>query len=137
MPVPTPPPLSLALPAIPRPWNLEHFRAALEASRGRALLFEPAPLPRGCTALRVTTGAADLIIYDQALNPRAQLHAIGHQLAHLLLGHQGRDERESLFPHLDPVLLATAPAILRYAETDEIEADTFASLLMAKANLNP
>lgn len=53
--MPTPLPLSLAPPAIPRPWNLEHFRAALEARRGRALLFEPASLPRGCTALRVTT----------------------------------------------------------------------------------
>jgi hypothetical protein len=137
MPVPTPLPLSLALPAIPRPWNLEHFRAALEARRGRALLFEPASLPRGCTALRVTTEAADLIIYDLALDPGRQLHAIGHQLAHLLLGHQGRDEREPLFPHLGPVLLATAPAILRYAETDELEADTFASLLVAKASLNP
>jgi hypothetical protein len=137
MPVPTPPSASLALP-IPQPWNLEHFRAALEARRGRALLLEPAPLPRGCTVLRLTTEAADLIIYDLALDPRRQLHAIGHQLAHLLLGHQGRNDPQFLFPHLDPVALqAMAPAILRYAEADELEADTFASLLVARANLAP
>jgi hypothetical protein len=136
MPVPTPPSASLALP-IPQPWNLEQFRAALEARRGRALLLEPATLPRGCAALRITTDAADLIIYDLAPDSRRQLHAIGHQLAHLLLGHQGRDDRQSLFPHLDPVLHATAPAISRYAEADEMEADTFASLIVARANLAP
>jgi hypothetical protein len=133
MPVPTPPSLSLTLP-IPRPWNLEHFRLALQARRGRALLLEPAPLPQGCAALRVTTGAADLIIYDQALDSRLQLHAIGHQLAHLILGHQGQDDRRSLFPHLDPALTAAAPVIDVYSETDEREADHFASLLIARAN---
>src|SRR5690349_7610800 len=67
MPVPTPPPLSRTLP-IPQPWDLEHFRAALEARQGRPLLFEAAPLPQGCAALRATTDAADLIIYNQALD---------------------------------------------------------------------
>jgi hypothetical protein len=105
MPVPTPPSLSLTLP-IPRPWNLEQFRLALQACRGRALLLESAPLPQGCAALRVTTDAADLIIYDQAIDSRLQLHAIGHQLAHLNLGHQGQDDRRSLFQHLDPALTA-------------------------------
>ena len=133
MPVPTPPSLSLDLP-IPRPWSLEHFRQALETRRGRTLLLEPAPLPHGCTALRMTTGTADLVIYDQTLDSQRQLHAIGHQLAHLLLGHQGRDDRHSLFPHLDPALSATAPLISRYAESDELEADTFALLLTARVN---
>jgi Zn-dependent peptidase ImmA (M78 family) len=132
--VPTPPSPSLTLP-IPRPWNLEHFRLALQARRSRALLLEPAPLPQGCTALCVTTEAADLIIYDQALDSRRQLHAIGHQLAHLILGHQGRDDSQSLFPHLDPALTAKAPMIARYSETDESEADHFAALLIARANI--
>jgi Zn-dependent peptidase ImmA (M78 family) len=132
--MPTPPSPGLTLP-IPQPWDLEHFRAALEARQGRPLLFEAAPLPQGCAALRVTTDAADLIIYNQALDSRRQLHAIGHQLAHLLLGHQCQDDHQSLFPHLDPALTATAPPIVRYSEADESEADHFAALLIARANL--
>jgi hypothetical protein len=134
MPVPTPPSPSLTLP-IPRPWDLERFRLALQACRGRALLLEPAPLPHGCAALRVTTSAADLIIYDQALGSRRQLHAIGHQLAHLLLGHQSQDDRQSLFPHLDSALTAMAPLIVRYSRADEAEADQFAALLIARVSI--
>jgi hypothetical protein len=78
-----------------------------------------------------------LIIYDQAIDPLRQLHAIGHQLGHLLLGHQGRDNLQSLFQHLDPALAGTAPVISRYAETDELEADNFASMLVARANAIP
>jgi hypothetical protein len=133
MNVPTPLSLSPGLP-IPSPWNLEQFRSALQARRSRALLLEPAALPRGCAALRLTTDTADLIVYDQALDPQRQLHAIGHQLGHLLLGHHGRDDRQSLFAHVDPALTATAPLVSRYAETDELDADTFAALLVAKIN---
>jgi hypothetical protein len=136
MTVPTPPSLSLAVP-IPHPWNLEQFRAALESHRGRTLLLQPAALPHGWAAVRVTTAGADSIVYDQAIDPQRQLHAIGHQLGHLLLGHQGRDDRPSLFPHLDPALAATAPVISRYAKADELEADTFASMLVASANAIP
>jgi len=82
MTVPTPPSLSLAVP-IPRPWNLEQFRAALESHRGRTLLLQPASLPHGWGALRVTTAGADMIVYDQAIDSQRQLRAIGHQLAQL------------------------------------------------------
>jgi hypothetical protein len=133
MHVPTPLSLSPGLP-IPSPWNLEQFRSALQARRGRGVLLEPAAIPRGWAALRMTNDTADLIVYDHALDPQRQLHAIGHQLGHLLLGHHGHDDRQSLFAHLDPTLSATAPPVSRYAETDELDADTFAALLAAKIN---
>ena len=133
MTVPTPP-SRLSLP-IPRPWDLEQFRAALERHRSRTLLLQPASLPRGCAAaVCITTATADVIVYDQALGSQRQLHAIGHQLGHLVLGHQGRADRRSLFPHLDPALIVTSPLVSRYDEADELEADNFASLFVAGAD---
>src|SRR5260370_11362272 len=133
MPVPTPPPRSLSVP-IPHPWNLEQFRAALERHRGRTLLLEQASLPQGRVALCMTTAAADLIVYDHHVDSQRQLHAIRHQLGPLLLCHHGSDDRQ---PHLDPALIPTAPLISRYDETDELAADNFASLLVARANATP
>ena len=83
---------------VPRPWNLDQFILAVAQRTGRHLTLEPAPLDG---AARISTGDTDLIIYDQAAGPDQQLIAIGHEIAHLLLGHRPR-EHPTPFTHLNP-----------------------------------
>jgi hypothetical protein len=115
---------------VPHPWNLEQFRLAVEQRTGRRLALEPAPLPG---AALVRTADTDLIIYDQAADDDQQLLAIGHEIAHLILGHRAR-ERPSPFTHLDPVAVTTA--FHGYAHADEREANDFARFLVSAAS-NP
>ena len=131
--MPTPPsPFYLDLP--PRPWSLEELRVAVERHRGRTLVLEPAPLSHGGSAIWVATHGADLIVYSQAADLARRIRAIGHQLGHMLLGHQARhDGQQPLFQHLDPALTSLAFTISRYAQADEREADDFASLLVANS----
>jgi LmbE family N-acetylglucosaminyl deacetylase len=70
-------------------------RLAIERRSGRRLALEPAPL---AGAMLISTRDTDLIIYDQAADTDQQLQLIGHEVAHLVLGHQ---------PHEHPSPLTT------------------------------
>lgn len=124
---------------IPRPFDIDVFRAALEAQRNRRLVLTAATLPPGCTGLWAASRSADYIFYGRDAAPAEQLRAIGHELGHMILGHGGTQISTSefarlLFPHLDPNKVATAlalvPVIARYSATEEAEAEVFASLLL-------
>jgi sortase (surface protein transpeptidase) len=115
---------------VPHPFSLEQFRLAAERRTGRPLALEPAPL---AGAMLITTRDTDLIIYNQRANAGQQLQLIGHEAAHLLLGHQPR-ERPSPFTHLDPAAVAETVTFHGYSQADEQEADDFARLL-AQAKL--
>jgi hypothetical protein len=119
----------LALP--PRPWSLEELGVAVERHRGRKLILEPAPLSRAGSAIWIATGTADLIVYDRAADLAPRVHAVGHQLGHMLLGHQApHDGWQSLFPHLEPAVVTRAFTISHYTQADELAADDFAALLV-------
>jgi IrrE N-terminal-like domain len=124
---------------IPRPFDVDAFRAALETQRSRRLVLTTATLPPGCTGLWAASRSADYIFYGHDAAPAEQLRAIGHELGHMILGHRGMQISASefarlLFLHLDPhkvaAALALVPVIARYSETEEAEADVFASLLL-------
>jgi hypothetical protein len=129
--MPTPlSPFRLDLSALPR--NLEALRAAVERQRGRRLILEPAFLSHSGSAIWIATHEADLIVYDQAAEPARRLQAICHQFGHMLLGHQGRRDRQrTLFPHLDVTAATTVP-ITGYTHHDELEADDFAAFLVTR-----
>jgi hypothetical protein len=115
---------------VPRPFSLEQIRLAVEQRTGRRLALEPAPL---AGAMLISTHDADLIIYDQAADADRQLRVIGHEAAHLLLGHEPH-ERPSLFTHLDPAVVAETVTFHGYSPADEREADDFARLLVSAAS---
>ena len=117
---------------VPRPFTLEEFSLAVQRRTGRPLTLEPAPLP-GAALIR--TDDTDLIIYDQAADPDRRLILIGHETAHLLLGHQPR-ERPSPFIYLDPDVVAATVTFHGYGQADEREAADFAHLLLTTAS-NP
>ena len=116
---------------VPHPFSLEQFGLAVQRRTGRPLALEPAPL---AGAMLIRTGDTDVIIYDEAGNADQQLRLIGHEVAHLLLGHQPR-ERPSPFIHLDPAAIAGTFTFHGYSQADEQEADEFARLLVSTLDL--
>jgi hypothetical protein len=101
------PPLSLFRDVIPCPWSLAEFLVNVERHRGRRLVLVAESLPLRVSGLWLTTDAADLIVYSQAASPVQQVQAIGHQVAHLLLGHQATPSptaSQAPVPAPDPVL---------------------------------
>ena len=124
---------------IPDPFDVDVFRGALEAQRNRRLVLTAAALPSGCTGLWAASRSADYIFFRQDASPAEQLRAISHEIGHMTLGHRGTRVSASefarlLFPHLDPhkvaAALALVPVIARYAETEEAEAEAFASVFL-------
>jgi hypothetical protein len=115
---------------VPHPFSLEQFRLAVEPRTGRRLILEPAPLTG---AMLISTRNIDLIIYDQAADADEQVQLIGHEVAHLLLGHQPR-ERPSPFARLDPAAVAETVTFHGYSQADEQEAEDFARLLVFTAS---
>ncbi len=120
-------------PAVPGPLDWPRLRAATEQARGRRLLLAPSELPSGHSSLWIATSDIDLIVYLRAAGQAEQLHAIAHQGAHILLGHQvaASDATPSLFPRLDPALVTAVLTISRYSPSDEAIADELASRVVA------
>lgn len=78
---------------------------------------------------------ADCIFYEQDTTQLHQLHIIGHESGHMLFGHRGLPISEGefahlLFPDLAPELTSSFLARSAYTDTEEEEAETFASLLL-------
>jgi hypothetical protein len=126
---------------IPHPFDADAFRAALEIRRNRRLILTAATLPSGCTGLWAASQSADYIFYGQRATPPEQLRVISHEIGHMTLGHRGTQVPASefarlLFPHLDPhkvaAALALVPIVARYSETEETEAETFASVFLER-----
>jgi hypothetical protein len=119
---------------IPRPWNLEVFRASLEDQRNRLLILTAVP---GSASLWIATANADYIFYENDTTASRQLHLIGHQVAHILFGHEGTSVRgnvaRALFPDLDPDIVAAALTLSAYTSAEEQAADVFASLLRSQS----
>lgn len=124
--------LAASLP-IPSPWSIERFAAALGNRRNRRLTLAGAQLPSGHPGLWVALPAADLVIYPRADDSAAELRAIGHQLAHMLLAHQGVPANEFPFTHLAPTAAAML-AITQYTSHEEGTADEFAAEFAARIN---
>lgn len=120
---------------VPDPWSVERFGAALARQRGRRLILAAAQLPGGHPGLWVALPATDLIIYPRADDAAVELRAIGHQLGHMLLGHQGVPASESPFPHVHPNTAATI-GITRFAPPEESVADEFAAQFTARVSLS-
>ena len=107
-------------PAIPSPWDRAVLCATIERARRRPLLLAAAELPRGQSSLWITADAIDLIVYPDAADEAQLLHAIAHQAAHILLGHQADadDTIPSLFPDLASEFFAATLTTFRFSVGD-------------------
>jgi hypothetical protein len=120
---------------IPSPFGLEKFRANTERHRGRPLLLIPTNTTADCSGLWIGTTEGDYIFYERNTTPLHQWHIVGHEIGHMLFGHRGTPISDDefarlLFPNLDPDLVQSALARSAYTDTEEEEAETFATLLL-------
>ncbi|MGQ7297992.1 hypothetical protein [Quadrisphaera sp. KR29] len=106
--------------------------------RGRSLRLLPHPGLGELSGTWVALDDGDVVFYDEALHGMYREHVIAHELAHIAFGH-GHDEVvapdviAALFPDLDP---RTVRRMLRrgaYSDTEEREAEVFASMLLQRS----
>jgi hypothetical protein len=112
---------------------VDELRAAVERRRGQPLALVSTRLPKGSCGLLIETDTVDVLLVNQAGSPWNHLHAVAHQLAHLLYGHVGApDDRlaRTAFPGLAPGLVSAFLTTSRYTPDDEREADAYATQFM-------
>ncbi len=127
---------------VPEPFDLEHFRMNLEGHRGKPLLLLPAAMTTDCSGMWAGTGEADFIFYAQDTTPVHQRHIVVHEIGHMAFGHQGTKAggdalARMLFPGLSPALVQSSPARSVHSDDEELEAETFASVLLGRARARP
>lgn len=123
------------------PSDMNSVLAAVESQRGRPLVLTAAAMAPAGNGMRITTETTDYIVYEQDTTTDNQSRIISHEIGHMVLNHQGlplagSDVGRLFFPNLDPAMVATSltrsltSAI--YSPTEEVEAETFASLLQGR-----
>jgi hypothetical protein len=121
----------------PAPFTMESLRAAVERWRGRPLALLAVPMPTGRPAMCIGTACCDYILYEPSLPPSRQVWAVACQAGHMLAGHRGSatggDVAASLFPGLDPaVVAAELPAPAAFTSAEVQEAEMLAAMLVAR-----
>lgn len=113
------------------PFDLRSFTDSVQRMRGRPIFVQsfrkgPGSAPR-CGFL-IIGDDYDAIFYPQTGNRRLELHTILHEIAHLLLDHEGieLDLTRADFVGINAQISATA----------EAEAEALASLILAGASLH-
>lgn len=108
--------------------------------RGRRIVLLPMSLPvdSPCGML-VRTGSFDAIFFEQETSQLHQLLIVGHELGHILAGHDGAQTLDPeasrlLLPDLDPGLVHRFLGRTDYSRDQEREAEMIASLLVRRAN---
>lgn len=130
--------------AVPDPFDLEEFAAAVGRRRGRAIRVVDLPghavadtvggRARTVCGLLVQFDAEDVVLVE----PRDWVHRVHvalHEIAHLVCGHPGTPSSTAtlrLFPDLDGSMVRALLGRTRYSEAQEREAEALASLLSAR-----
>ncbi|WP_157129148.1 hypothetical protein [Nocardia amamiensis] len=130
--------------ALPEDWSVEEFFASLERVRGRRIIRRPLPanLPVGLCGLWLARPDDDVVLHRLSEDPTQERHVIGHEAAHMLLGHGHRASPAQLSRMLmgvnldggvDASMVRTARGVNSYATRDEYEAEMLATLIMTGA----
>jgi len=132
--------------AIPNPFDLDIFCAAMATHRGRPLTLRPMPgLSAGAPCgLWISVESADYVFYDPETSQLHAEHIVLHELSHMLSGHTtavnaGLGGKSSsggigrLVPDLDPRTIDTILGRVSYTTTQEREAEMLASLIRARS----
>ncbi len=124
---------------IPKPFDIQRLCDLLGERRGRPIHLVPIRLPAlTVCGMCVPTGEFDAIFFEQDTSPLHQLLIIGHELGHLLAGHQTTEILDPeasrlLLPDLDPQLVQRSLGRSNYAAAEEREAEMIGSLLLRRA----
>lgn len=126
---------------LPDPFDLAELCRTVSVQRGRPLHVRGIPGPaaraRPC-GIWIATAEDDWIFIDRETSPLHREHIVLHELAHMLCRHTSADLPENsmitqLFPDLSPTMVTTVLSRTSYASDYEREAETLASLILARA----
>ncbi|MET7879841.1 hypothetical protein ABZS52_23280 [Micromonospora profundi] len=123
---------------MPEPFDIQSLCEVLGERRGRPIHLVPIKLPAHTVCgMCVPTGDFDAIFFEQDTSPLHQQLIIGHELGHLLAGHQATevldaDASRLLLPDLDPELVQRSLGRSNYAAAEEREAEMIGSLLLQR-----
>lgn len=126
---------------VPEPLDIRALCQVLGERRGRPIHLIPMKLPaRTVCGMFVPTGEFDAIFFEQDTSPMHQMLIIGHELGHLIAGHQttevlDADASRMLLPDLDPQLVRRSLGRSNYAAAEEREAEMIGSLLIRRARV--
>ncbi|GIJ30319.1 hypothetical protein Vqi01_54810 [Micromonospora qiuiae] len=124
---------------IPEPFEIRKLCDVLGERRGRPIHLVPIKLPAHTVCgMCVPTREFDAIFFEQETSPLHQLLIIGHELGHLIAGHQATevldpDASRLLLPDLDPALVRRSLGRSNYAADEEREAEMIGSLILRRA----
>ncbi|AEV84171.1 hypothetical protein ACWT_3148 [Actinoplanes sp. SE50] len=122
---------------IPYPFDMALLCQRIGGHRGRPIHLIAMPMPPGGpSGVWISARDYDAIFYEADTGRPHQDHIIGHELGHLLCGHErgvGDDLARMLLPDLDPALVRRVLQRTGYSAIDEREAEMVASLLLRAA----
>lgn len=125
---------------IPTPFDLAEFCACLERRRGRAIRLIPITTrPQAPCGVCIVSAEVDYIYHERGTSALHQAHIVLHEIAHMLLDHDGgvsvRDDLAlTLTPDLNPALVQLMLGRATYTAVEEREAEMLASLILERAH---
>jgi hypothetical protein len=126
----------------PEPFDLAEFADRLGRRRGRPLRLYPVAFAasKPCGLWIATTEAA-YVYYETGTTPFHATSIALHEIAHLLLGHQGltawQELARWLAPDVDPTLVRIILGRSAYTRPQERDAEMLASLMLKRATAWP
>ena len=127
---------------IPRPFDLGRFLAQVSRRRNRMIFLHPFTSGPGTPCgLWLGTASADHIFHEAGTTPLHRTHIAMHEIAHMLLGHDGKGGERGLgrllAPDLDPAQVSLILGRSAYSTAEEQEAETAASLILGRTGGSP
>lgn len=125
---------------LPTPWDIDVFVGRLAQHRGRHIDLVPWAFEGGAevtSGMFLPSASADYVFYDATASPSRREQIIGHELGHLLLGHDPMLQEapdgllEALTPDVSPALARRVLALSRtgYDDAHEAAAELFGTNL--------
>lgn len=132
---------------VPAPWDLHEFVDNLAKQRGKPIVLTGLPGLRAAgfpCGLLAESDDTTLIVYEEQASRYMVEHTVLHEIGHLLLGHEGERINAMLSEYLGGHVGATAIDQMEkmlargaFDTTKELEAETFANLIMPTIRRRP
>ena len=125
------------IPLLPTPWSADEFVTRVAQQRGRPIRLLAYPLStEDPTGFWLATAESDYIVVPDTASGARRDAIIGHELAHIVLGHDPRPATDqeglaALAPNSSPELVARFLPRQGYEAAIEREAETLATRLIA------
>lgn len=126
-------------------WGMEHgcgideLHRYLSVQRRRPIHLISTPFPEPhLFGIWLKMDDFDVIVFEKAASSSHKEHIIAHELAHIAFEHRGSVQLDQsgsgqLFSDVDPAAVRGMLMRSRYSDDEEQEAETMASLILARA----